>query len=324
MNIRKLIAADDILPALLLQVPPGRRGAVFHMVVSFRPNETVEDSMGIGRLQAAFADSWQRNTGEPFSAPAFNAAFEPPIPINLVIQFNKLALARDQAEIRESLSELFTSLARQLQTLAPWRQQSLFDREQRPVPVMERQPTPGESVSTLAELVEKGRTFPTIYSDPPWPYDNVASRGAAVNHYPVMSLDAICEEPVHQLTEDNAHLHLWTTNAFLRQAFAVIEAWGFEFKSSLVWVKDELGMGNYWRVSHEYLLLGVRGNLTFRERTLPSWILAQRTVHSHKPARIRTLIERVSPGPYLELYGREELPNSEWTVFGNQVERRLF
>ena len=80
----------------------------------------------------------------------------------------------------------------------------------------------------------------------------------------------------------------------------------------------------YWRVSHEYLLLGVRGSLTFRDHTLPSWIQAHRTVHSRKPGVVRTLIERASPGPYLELYGREELPDSAWTVYGNQVERRLF
>jgi N6-adenosine-specific RNA methylase IME4 len=71
-------------------------------------------------------------------------------------------------------------------------------------------------------------------------------------------------------------------------------------------------------------MLGVRGSLTFRDRTLPSWIQASRTSHSRKPAIIRALIERVSPGPYLELYGREELPDSAWTVYGNDVEPRFF
>jgi hypothetical protein len=81
---------------------------------------------------------------------------------------------------------------------------------------------------------------------------------------------------------------------------------------------------HYWRVSHEYLLLGVRGNLPFRDRTCRSWISARRTIHSRKPFAFRELIERVSPGPYLELYGREEHPGTQWTVYGNQVERRLF
>jgi N6-adenosine-specific RNA methylase IME4 len=64
--------------------------------------------------------------------------------------------------------------------------------------------------------------------------------------------------------------------------------------------------------------------MTFADRSLPSWLKAPRTSHSRKPDIVRVLIERVSPGPYLELFGREELPNSQWTVFGNQIERRLF
>ncbi|MGE0760534.1 MAG: MT-A70 family methyltransferase, partial [Pirellulaceae bacterium] len=180
-----------------------------------------------------------------------------------------------------------------------------------------------ESVSNLQDLVDAGLKFPTIHADPPWAYDNEASRGAAANHYPTMSLDEICAEPVAELVEDNAHLHLWTTSGFLKEAFDVIAAWGFEFKSSFVWIKPEIGLGNYWRLSHELLLLGVRGSLRFRDSSVPSWIQAHRTVHSRKPGMVRALIERVSPGPYLELYGREELPDSAWTVYGNRVERRL-
>ena len=179
-------------------------------------------------------------------------------------------------------------------------------------------------VSTLDVLVNRRVKFATVYADPPWPYSNTAARGAAENHYKTMSLEAICKEPVSQLVADEAHLHLWTTNAFLREAFDVIRAWGFKYKSCLIWTKPQLGMGNYWRVSHEYLLLGVRGNLPFRNRTVRSWQTARRTVHSRKPFLFRGLIEQVSPGPYLELYGRIEQPNSQWTVYGNQVERRLF
>jgi N6-adenosine-specific RNA methylase IME4 len=139
-----------------------------------------------------------------------------------------------------------------------------------------------------------------------------------------MSLEQILAEPVQKLATSNAHLHLWTTNGFLKEAFGVIDAWGFKYKSCLIWIKDELGMGNYWRVSHEYLLLGVRGSLRFSDRAQRSWISAPRSVHSRKPDRIRLLIENVSPGPYLELYGREDLPGLPWTVYGNRVERRLF
>jgi N6-adenosine-specific RNA methylase IME4 len=179
-------------------------------------------------------------------------------------------------------------------------------------------------VRNLGVLVELGVKFPTVYADPPWPYMNTAARGAAENHYRTMTLDEIRNEPVKNLAADDSHLHLWTTNAFIREAFDVLRAWGFRYKSCLVWIKPQLGMGNYWRVSHEYLLLGVRGSLPFRERTCRSWLSARRTAHSRKPFVFRELIERVSPGPYLELYGREEQPNSGWTVYGNEVERRLF
>lgn len=179
-------------------------------------------------------------------------------------------------------------------------------------------------VRDLGELVRRGVKFPTIYADPPWPYTNTAAHGAAENHYRTMTLEGIRNEPVNDLAAPQAHLHLWTTNAFLREAFDVLRAWGFRYKSCLVWIKPQIGMGNYWRVSHEFLLLGVRGNLPFRDHTCKSWLMARRTLHSRKPFAVRELIERVSPGPYLELFGREEQPNTGWTVYGNQVERRLF
>jgi N6-adenosine-specific RNA methylase IME4 len=179
-------------------------------------------------------------------------------------------------------------------------------------------------VSNLETLVENKIKYRTVYADPPWAYSNRASRGAANNHYTTLDLQQICDEPVADLIAENAHPHLWATNAFLREAFTVIEAWGFQYKSCLVWIKPQLGMGNYWRVSHEFLLLGVRGSASFEDKTCRSWLMNRRTRHSKKPFAFRRLIEKVSPGPYLELYGREEQPRTEWTVYGNQVERRLF
>lgn len=87
---------------------------------------------------------------------------------------------------------------------------------------------------------------------------------------------------------------------------------------------DRIGMGNYWRISHEYLLLGVRGSLKFQDRCQPRWISASRHGHSRKPGIFRPLVERVSPGPYLELFGREEVPAGNWTVFGDEVGRRYW
>lgn len=178
-----------------------------------------------------------------------------------------------------------------------------------------------KTVGALDEL--DGAKFGCIYADPPWRYGNQGTRAATRNHYNTLSANELCELPVAATAEKNAHLHLWTTNAFLPDAFRVIEAWGFEYRSCYVWVKPQMGIGNYWRVSHEFLLLGIRGNAKrFKSHSLKSWGEFSRTRHSSKPENIRDLIEKASNGPYLELFGRK--PISGWTVLGNQIGRRLF
>ena len=176
--------------------------------------------------------------------------------------------------------------------------------------------------NSLEQLIEENHKFGTIYADPPWHYANAASRGAAENHYPTMTTDSIAALPIAQLAADQAHLHLWTTNAFLLEAEQLIKAWGFTYKSCLIWIKPQIGNGNYWRVSHEFLLLGVRGNLTFPDRTQQSWIFADRGRHSAKPAVFRKLVEQVSPGPRLELFARSQAEG--WTTWGDQIQRELF
>ena len=83
-----------------------------------------------------------------------------------------------------------------------------------------------------------------------------------------------------------------------------------------------MGIGNYWRLSHEFMLLGVKGGLTFLDRGQMSWLNHDRIGHSHKPEEVRWIIEKVSPGPYLELFGRRTIDN--WTVWGNEIERTIF
>lgn len=163
--------------------------------------------------------------------------------------------------------------------------------------------------------------FGCIYADPPWPYGNQGTRNATDNHYPTMAIEDIAAMPVKDYAADDAQLHLWTTNAFLFDSKAIMEAWGFAYKSMLVWVKPDMGMGNYWRVSHEFLLLGVRGRAAFPDdcRNIMSWVELPRGRHSEKPYRFRELVERVSQGPRLELFGRKEAKG--WTVWGNEVEK---
>lgn len=170
-------------------------------------------------------------------------------------------------------------------------------------------------IKTLNEL--KDKKFTTLYIDPPWSYNNSGTRGAAKKHYPCMTIKEIKNLPVNELSNDNSHLHLWTTKDFIFDAKNILEHWGFKYKSMLVWVKPQMGMGNYWRVSHEILLFGMKGKLPFQVRDKKSWIKCSRMKHSQKPNVVREMIEEVSPGPYLEMFGTKDI--EDWVVFGSGV-----
>lgn len=174
----------------------------------------------------------------------------------------------------------------------------------------------------LSELVASGQKFGTIYADPPWRYNNQGTRAATDNHYDGdMSIEELCKMPIGELAADKCHLHLWTTNAFLFECPKLFEAWGFEFKSTFVWVKPSFGIGNYWRNSHEIMLLAIKGGQTALSRSEKSWTQCKRGMHSAKPEIVRHSIEKLSPGPFLELFGRS--PRTGWTVFGNQIVEEL-
>ena len=175
------------------------------------------------------------------------------------------------------------------------------------------------TVEDLQLLIRAGSRFHTIYVDPPWQYGNQSTRAATDRHYDTMSIEELHALPVASLADENAHLHLWTTNGFLREAIDLMPVWGFEFKSCFVWTKPSMGIGNYWRVSHEFLLFGLRGTLPFGSRSLMSWATLDRGRHSAKPEAVRQMVEQSSPAPRLELFGRR--PADGWTVWGNEIAR---
>src|SRR5262249_36100377 len=152
---------------------------------------------------------------------------------------------------------------------------------------------------------------------------NQATRAATSNHYSGLTVDEVCALPIREIAADDAHLHLWTTNAFLFECPRIFAAWGFEFQSSLVWEQPTIGLGNYWRVSHEILLTAVRGNATsFKESGRRcSWFQCPRGKHSAKPEQVRKYIEAASPGPYLELFARHSADG--WYAWGNEVDSSL-
>ncbi len=175
----------------------------------------------------------------------------------------------------------------------------------------------------LSILSDSGKRFGCIYADPPWLYDNQGTRAATGNHYHGMTVEEIAALPIGDLAAPDAHLHLWTTNGFLFEAPKIFAAWGFEFRSSFIWVKPQIGIGNYWRNAHEILLTAIKGKAKrFNDKSLKSWLECKRGEHSAKPDQVRSFVQRASPGPYLELFGRSKVKG--WTVWGNQIEKNLF
>lgn len=176
-----------------------------------------------------------------------------------------------------------------------------------------------EITEDLPALIASGTKFACVYADPPWKYGNQGTRASTDNHYPTLTVPEIAAMPVTELVADEALLFLWTTNGFLFESKNVIDSWGFEFKSSIVWVKPQIGIGNYVRNSHEFLLIASRGGMltTDAANAQISWIESKRTDHSRKPHVFREIIENISIGPRIEMFGREKIEG--WTVFGNQV-----
>ena len=164
--------------------------------------------------------------------------------------------------------------------------------------------------------------FSVIYADPPWQYSNSGWAGSAESHYPTMHIDDICALGNKIKTSENAALLLWATNPLLPEAFKVMKAWGFEYKSNMVWVKDKSVYGplpQYVYGRHELLLIAVKGS--FRPITMLDSVLEQaKGRHSEKP-RMYASIETMYPDQhYLELFAREVEARTNWTFWGGEVE----
>jgi N6-adenosine-specific RNA methylase IME4 len=175
---------------------------------------------------------------------------------------------------------------------------------------------PGPSGAGLGhDDAETATAFPTLVIDPPWRYDNVATRGAAEDHYPTMSqADLLALELP---ADDNAHLYLWVTNSFFEDGFALMRSWGFTYKTCLTWCKPRIGMGNYFRSTTEHVLFGVKGRQPTLRNDVPTHFVADRTRHSAKPESFYDLVESCSPGPFLEMFARRR--RFGWSVWGNEA-----
>ncbi|CAN5848542.1 hypothetical protein BH24ACT15_BH24ACT15_30350 [soil metagenome] len=145
--------------------------------------------------------------------------------------------------------------------------------------------------------------YATIAIDPPWQYSNQATRNATRFHYETMPLDELVER--HIPAADSAHLYLWATNGFLREAFTLVEAWGFTYKTMLTWCKPQIGMGNWFRNTTEHVLFAVKGNMPTLRNDVPTHFVAARTRHSEKPDSFYDLAVACSPGPRVDMFARK-------------------
>lgn len=194
----------------------------------------------------------------------------------------------------------------------------------------------------VAEFKQRlaGRTFATVLADPPWRFVNRSGKMAPehrrLSRYGTMEMAAIKDLPVGSVTAEVAHLYLWVPNALLPEGLQVMQAWGFNYKTNIVWHKirkdggsDGRGVGFYFRNVTELVLFGIRRRAGGRTggknaRTLApgrrqvNLIATQKREHSRKPDELYPLIEACSPGPYLELFARGSRPG--WTAWGNQCE----
>jgi len=179
-----------------------------------------------------------------------------------------------------------------------------------------------------------GKTkFRTILADPPWQFQNktgkIAPEHRRLNRYDTMTLSDIVDLPIAEVTDEIAHLYLWVPNALLPDGLRVMEAWGFQYKSNIVWHKvrkdggpDGRGVGFYFRNTTELILFGIKGK---NARTLSpgrsqvNIIRTMKREHSRKPDEQYSIIESCSPGPFLELFGRGSRKN--WVTWGNQADR---
>ena len=176
-----------------------------------------------------------------------------------------------------------------------------------------------------------GKRYRTIYADPPWQFQNrtgkVAPEHKRLSRYSTMTVPEICRLPVAEAADEKSHLYLWVPNALLPEGLEVMRAWGFSYKTNIIWEKvrkdgmpDGRGVGFYFRNVTEILLFGIRGE---KNRTLDpgrsqvNLLRAIKREHSRKPDEFISLIERCSPAPFLEMFARGG--RRDWDMWGNQA-----
>lgn len=198
----------------------------------------------------------------------------------------------------------------------------------------ENGPNRTNTVEDLAALADSGQQFGAIYADPPWSFRVYSGKGkarSAENHYDTMTqaeIEALGEH-VQRLAAKNSALFLWCVMPQIPEALRVIEAWGFTYKTAaFTWVKRNKsgngffwGMGYWTRSNAEICLLATKGSPQRQAKDVEQLIVEQLGRHSAKPERVAERIERLVPGPYLEMFARRG--RKDWTTWGNEPDEDL-
>ncbi len=174
-------------------------------------------------------------------------------------------------------------------------------------------------------------TYSTILADPPWRFDNrtgkMAPEHKRLARYGTLSFKDIMDLPVDDIANNPSHLYLWVPNALLPQGLETMKAWGFQYKSNLIWHKvrkdggpDGRGVGFYFRNTTEIILFGIKGKLRTLQpgRSQVNIMRTRKREHSRKPDELYGIIEACSPGPLLELFARGN--RERWDQWGNEAE----
>jgi len=278
-----------MVAAKMANMPQGARTDLVQICT--KSLEQAAEMLSVGRTSVAHART-VLDKGDPLLVEAVRQG---QIPVSQGAQ-----IAREEPEVQRAIVETV--------------------RNENVKPQEARRRVKAETIRQREAVMPSGK-FRVIYADPPWSYGNTQPdyHPEQRDHYAVMSMKEVCALPIKDMAMDNAVLFLWTTSPMLEEAFQVVNAWGFEYKTSFVWDKVKHNMGHYNSVRHELLYVCVRGSCQPDVRKLfDSVVTEERTQHSRKPAIFYDIIETLYTwGPYLELFAREK--RDGWEVYGNEV-----
>ena len=315
-----VIALADFAADLARRIELGTASVNHALIIKAKAMRMLADIVDEGQAKGEIATKGQRSNTRAAGISDI------PVPSQRLAECRQIRDAFTEEELTQAFAEA-TERGKELPTKALVKKA----KQSRPIapPAEPPKPIPG--------------TFSTIVADPPWRYGNTSTRAAAQDHYDTLSIAELCGEEllpdgtnlakdvVLPKSAERAHLYLWSTSSHLPDAFKVMEAWGFTYKTYLVWVKPQMGMGNYFRVSTEIVLFGVKGEMRTQDMGIMNYFTVPRGKHSAKPAAFYDLVAKASPGPYLEMFARcgaaDQLPGTcqcskclrSWTVWGNQA-----